>query len=798
MKNKAAAIFLAIFSLCLASAEGNNPVHISVPLSVKGEWHALFFNSIDCTGDAVKGSLGKDFSFRTEWDKRTSPAPGITPGKWSLRTQATVIAGRKINANIIIGGDDGFRLTIDGNLLLDKWKAQPYTEASVDYQLTEGIHTFIIELFEKGGGAELGVYAEENSGDSIPPDSWKAEIFDSFEIEGKPVRVQDWGSEMLDFDWGYGSPTKATGNNRFSIRATRTVDVEEDGYYNFRITADDNIRLRIDGETLLDYWAEYEKYERWITPWLSKGTHSIELDFREDGGGASLALSWKRDSGAFGEKTVLSGRIRLPDRKSAERDLHITVYASSEALRRAYLARAVIEKGTAESAYSLDLPKGDQRYRVFYYLDDSLYALRGYIAPGIGTLANSDWTIAVDSSGLSDADLTLIVLGRISGEIRLPEGMKADRDINLEIHAYIAEHIDYFASSSAVIPKGSTGVSYELTPQISGVVPAYSVIVDHYEGGFVRHLYRSAKGSTRKWEASAPVKFEKGNAVKADFILIPDSSVPDLETSKALAKKEAASIATSLAGKNLTDFEKALVLYEWIARNISFSKVPEFFASESYSPVGPMTWKSGTCSGYAQTLAEMLTAAGIEAKTVSGGGHQWLQAKINGGWYFLESSRADRGKFASYSAFLAGEEQLSRLAGDEWDRKRYEKCPKAYAFKEPRDFPHLGSIPSKEVVRVFGSIMLPNGSAAAKGFMYTLHDSDFWFPQGAAESFFILPVERSKAKEPIALRIQSEAGGMFSVDGYYAGKKISKTIEGAAKIDLSRGDVTGLLIQLSE
>ncbi len=51
--------------------------------------------------------------------------------------------------------DDGVRLWVDGNLVLDKWYPQGPTPYAVDVALTAGLHMIVLEWFEREGGATL-------------------------------------------------------------------------------------------------------------------------------------------------------------------------------------------------------------------------------------------------------------------------------------------------------------------------------------------------------------------------------------------------------------------------------------------------------------------------------------------------------------------------------------------------------------------------------------------------------------------------------------------------------------------
>jgi beta-glucosidase len=84
-----------------------------------------------------------------------SPGRGIPydwySGRWSGTLRVPAGGVRRIG----IEGNDGYRLWIDGRLLIDNWKKESYRTSLVDVDLAAGPHEFRIEYFESTGNARL-------------------------------------------------------------------------------------------------------------------------------------------------------------------------------------------------------------------------------------------------------------------------------------------------------------------------------------------------------------------------------------------------------------------------------------------------------------------------------------------------------------------------------------------------------------------------------------------------------------------------------------------------------------------
>jgi hypothetical protein len=193
--------------------------------------------------------------------------------------------------------DDGVRLWIDGILQIDEWhnaSGQTYTR---DVQLGAGNHNLRIEYFENTGGA-LIYFAYQTAVDFT---RWKGEYYANDHWAGLPTLVRN--DERLDFNWGAGSPDPLIPSDRFSVRWTRSINLEA-GSYRFDLTVDDGVRFWIDNVLVLDKIQQADNATYSVVATLTPGAHAFRLDYVEYTGNARF--SWTR--------TFLGGLTPTPTR----------------------------------------------------------------------------------------------------------------------------------------------------------------------------------------------------------------------------------------------------------------------------------------------------------------------------------------------------------------------------------------------------------------------------------------------------------------------------------------------------
>lgn len=168
-----------------------------------------------------------------------APVPGMVSDHFSVRWQcsARFAAG---TYRFTATSDDGLRLFVDGQPVIDAWCDHPVRTFGGEITLSEGDHQVTVLYHENAGVAVAQVGW---SSVASPSESWRGEYYDNRWLGGTPVLVRS--DRFIDFDWRYGSPHGQIPAGNFSISWTRTVDFGP-GTYRFTVRTDDGVRLWVD------------------------------------------------------------------------------------------------------------------------------------------------------------------------------------------------------------------------------------------------------------------------------------------------------------------------------------------------------------------------------------------------------------------------------------------------------------------------------------------------------------------------------------------------------------------------
>ena len=127
------------------------------------------------------------------------------------------------------------------------------------------------------------------SGVSCPTiTDWRSEYWNNRTLGGNPILCRN--DTSVNFDWGSGGPGGGVPNDNFSARWTRNLYFST-GNYRFHVRSDDGIRLWLDGNLIIDAWRDQAPTEYTVDRSLSAGSHSLKIEFYENGGGA-VAQFW--------------------------------------------------------------------------------------------------------------------------------------------------------------------------------------------------------------------------------------------------------------------------------------------------------------------------------------------------------------------------------------------------------------------------------------------------------------------------------------------------------------------------
>jgi len=250
-------------------------------------WKGEYWANLTLTGTPALVRADRDVAF--DWGQK-GPGGTLPSDNFSARwTRRAYFDGGTYRFNVLV--DDGMRLWVGNQLILDAWTDHDSGRMTVNHVLTQGTHTLKVEYYERIGNARIWVWWEKATVSVYP--EWKGEYWSNRTLSGDPVLVRN--DRDINFDWGKGSPSDSLPIDDFSARWTRKVPLES-SLYRFHILADDGIRLWIDGQLRYDAWRDQEARDMTLDLNMSKGTHEIKVEYYEHGGGARVHVWWERIS----------------------------------------------------------------------------------------------------------------------------------------------------------------------------------------------------------------------------------------------------------------------------------------------------------------------------------------------------------------------------------------------------------------------------------------------------------------------------------------------------------------------
>jgi hypothetical protein len=269
------------------SAPSPTPWPTPWPVTIT-DWRGEYWSN-----DRLEGApalVRNDNAVSADWGYN-APASGLSSDHFSARWSRKVRFSTG-DYRFILRADDGVRLWVAGNLLIDRWHGG-YTEDSVLQHIWEGEHEVVVEYFELEGIAKVHLAWEKQQPKPTPtlsPNLWKAEYFERRSPGNEPKVVRN--ETKIDFDWGESSPSKQIRSDQFSARYTRKLAFAE-GTYRLRALADDGVRVWVDDELVIDAWQD--QIRTWHEAVIKlQGEHHLRIEYFENTGGAALSFAWQR------------------------------------------------------------------------------------------------------------------------------------------------------------------------------------------------------------------------------------------------------------------------------------------------------------------------------------------------------------------------------------------------------------------------------------------------------------------------------------------------------------------------
>lgn len=260
----------------------------------KLSWRAEYFNNPSLSGrpklTAFVDVLSIDFGSR-------SPAPEIQPDHFSARFTAR----RHLEQGtylFLLSVDDGARVWLDGQLIIDAWdigrkedrKARVYIDKTGDHEIQ-------VAYFENTGDAAIHVEWIQLGGKDDIVGGWRGEYFNNKNLAGQPTVVRQDGAIM--FDWNSGPPHPKITRDNFSVRWTRSVYLDREGMYIFKIQHDDGMRIYVDDKIVYESWVDQSVIYRERGIPLNAGYRTFKVEYYDHLGNAIAHLKIEDDPGDY-------------------------------------------------------------------------------------------------------------------------------------------------------------------------------------------------------------------------------------------------------------------------------------------------------------------------------------------------------------------------------------------------------------------------------------------------------------------------------------------------------------------
>ena len=161
------------------------------------DWRGEYWSNRDLRGDPAL--VRNDARVKFNWG-RGAPASGLPADNFSARwTRTASFDAATYRFHAVV--DDGVRLWVDDQLILDAWRDGSVRELTADHPLTQGTHRLRVEFYEHAADARVHVWWDKVSSPSYP--DWKGEYWSNRSLKGGPALVRN--DKAVDFQWDKGA-----------------------------------------------------------------------------------------------------------------------------------------------------------------------------------------------------------------------------------------------------------------------------------------------------------------------------------------------------------------------------------------------------------------------------------------------------------------------------------------------------------------------------------------------------------------------------------------------------------------
>ncbi len=257
-------------------------VHDTARADTGSNWTGAYFNNQTLSGSPVFTRVDPAVVFN--WGPY-GPGPGLGGEHWSARwTSVQYLNAGTYRFNVT--ADDGVRVYIDGQIVIDAWRDEAATTYYANVQVVAGAHAIEIDYYQNQGDASLSVTWDYLSTFAT---QWIGQYYNNPYLQGAPVLTRY--ENAINYDWGYGAPDLSVPFDYFSARWTTSLPFGA-GSYRFTLTADSGIRLYIDDLQVVSQWQVAPTTSYVIDVSLSAGIHTLRVEYFSWAGPSSVKIDY--------------------------------------------------------------------------------------------------------------------------------------------------------------------------------------------------------------------------------------------------------------------------------------------------------------------------------------------------------------------------------------------------------------------------------------------------------------------------------------------------------------------------
>jgi PA14 domain len=277
----------------------------------------IYFTNQNLTG---RGVIRIDPAIDFDWQEG-SPTNGIGPDHFSVRWEGQIKAPASESFMFLVQADDGARLWVNNQLLVDKWQPAGAGEWSGSINLEAGKkYSLMMQYFDQSGVALAKLFwsspstprsiipAEHlspppapatnapatNAAAAPPKNGLLGLYFNDSDLSGEfKVRYDP----SVEFDASDSPPMGGMNANRFSVRWSGRLVPQFSQHYTFYTLTDDGVRLWLDNKLIIDSWREESINQTSVPIGLVAGAkYDIRMEAFHIGPRWMARLSWSSPS----------------------------------------------------------------------------------------------------------------------------------------------------------------------------------------------------------------------------------------------------------------------------------------------------------------------------------------------------------------------------------------------------------------------------------------------------------------------------------------------------------------------